>query len=829
MIRIANPDFKQGNQQATIQPRPNRSVISPESRLATATTHQGLGRDELIRFGAIPPNAPSNEPPRPLSRSQLKELIEERFQRSGLWYELKRNGVQPPFEQHPILQAFWKCKPQPAAFYVTVMQDSASMLGHLSHLLKEYDYHAFKEEDYITSRAKVAAQRKKIITVANEVLPAIITSVSGEKQWKHVYYNFNSALYRPGNKPIHPAAVPQELDNGLEAARILQKAVQLKKPKYWNLVNHLIREMPLRAFLLYEFPLNPADAATIPEARWKRFREMFDLIKAEGPPQGVGTGKRMAIKLSKLFDKSNQDQLNHYSSLRMLVSYVGMPVTEERWHAETERLLSQIRAGDKPFQAIGRQMATWMQELKLMPQVNPNNSPLTSRQVKKFIKGFNARHGEALSFARQKGNLAHGRLYLDMLQGKDAAKEKAWIQMIPHLLFTYPPGAMESLLSKLEVEMEKKRYPANHHPNEAEIMLMLRHPKDPQRERVGPTILALTSIFGFLKTRKVDEVTDSAVKNWSDIGFLTHTFRSWKYDAQGGKESLLGQFGFRPAKPRANDTRFGKGYLLRRDGFMLEFRRAYLLASHPTFGTLVIRNSSPEFGRDTMSHPAYWRPDDIGENALDRLDPDHDTRFKHVMSPELYFSPEDAAMAKRSWLANKLLPLSASERQRLTEVPTPTEAMRPLLDTILKVKDEYRRWKFDTEAFEGDNFLGHLSPGFKPMIESLRFWNLMHSLAVENRKPPALAFVHPNYPPWESYPYPGSDERFPDRVTSQERFELTPTHLEEIAAYFERSWPPERLLQSDWYQFLQSGIHNRAELVMLDAVDNGPVRFLKTD
>src|SRR5690606_6263896 len=73
----------------------------------------------------------------------------------------------------------------------------------------------------------------------------------------------------------------------------------------------------------------------------------------------------------------------------------------------------------------------------------------------------------------------------------------------------------------------------------------------------------------------------------------------------------------------------------------IEFRQGYYLISEPQLGTLLIRNSSPLFGRDLFDHPAYYsrRGIDNGfsRQALLDLTPATVSRyFQHCVSVDLH-------------------------------------------------------------------------------------------------------------------------------------------------------------------------------------------------
>jgi hypothetical protein len=375
---------------------------------------------------------------------------------------------------------------------------------------------------------------------------------------------------------------------------------------------------------------------------------------------------------------------------------------------------------------------------------------------------------------------AHAILHHQAVQGN----EEAFVALLPHLMLHYPPGSINQHLKSIENQMDRFYPPIGRHPNTAELLLLLRHPKDPERKKMDQLTRTVTSINRFIGST-VYTLSDNLIKLWSDVGFYTHGFRFWKYDSLGGEDSLLARYGFKPHPKRETDKTYGKGFVLRGSPVLdkktlVEFRRAYLLVSHPDHGTLLIRNSSPEYGRDKMPHPAMWSSRNLSEADLETYDPKKDNHCWSILEPRLYI------------------------KQRMEE------KLAFLLGQLDGVKGSYQKWKFDSGRFENDKFLGHRSPGFKQLTNFLRRWVLMKSMDLEDRDPPVMAFVHPQYPPWE--PYKFSNQQGKETAT----FELTPDHVTELAAYCDGLWDEKKLAKTDFYRFLQAGIANHGELVLLD-------------
>jgi hypothetical protein len=458
-----------------------------------------------------------------------------------------------------------------------------------------------------------------------------------------------------------------------------------------------------------------------------------------------------------------------------------------------------------------------------------------------------------------------------LLKGKDVSAE--FIQAVPDLLLNQPLNVIHRLSKAVEAFFDVNYHSQKSHANEAELLLLLNHPdlwdRDPKKTR--HLTEALTSITRFMHQPSVP-LTDTALKAWASIGTLTHSFRFWKWDAKGGENSLLTKFGFRSLPTGRPGDAFGKGFVYQdeKTGCTIEFRRGYLLATHPEYGTLVVRNSSPAFGRDLMEHPAYLLPNALTLDEIKAFNPEHLPKKFHILNRELYRKPSQPKITQRmipiempAYDFTKIPGLTAKSSELPTPEPpsTPKEpssgkikiplGMGPpgigksavaklfslppalkdakwisleeapsadevaltqhhrnaderllfLTEAIESVKEDYRRFKLDTLAFEnyGENrhFTGHLSEG---LPEIVAMFNQLHQ--EDPTKPlPSLAFVHPHYPIYQ-----------PNGV-----YPMTPEHLKELNAFVKGELHGDALVQSDWLKFMvQDGVSQQGELVILD-------------
>lgn len=130
------------------------------------------------------------------------------------------------------------------------------------------------------------------------------------------------------------------------------------------------------------------------------------------------------------------------------------------------------------------------------------------------------------------------------------------------------------------------------------------------------TMVEATKIIFGLPAIQPDLI-DTLIECNAAIGRYTFSFPQWRFLTQNfNGASLVERFGM-TRLTRPNDVRddtlpksdpqrdhFGTGFAAQTGKLHVEYRRAYILCSDGN-STLVIRNSSPYFGRDRLAHPAY--------------------------------------------------------------------------------------------------------------------------------------------------------------------------------------------------------------------------------
>lgn len=441
---------------------------------------------------------------------------------------------------------------------------------------------------------------------------------------------------------------------------------------------------------------------------------------------------------------------------------------------------------------------------------------------------------------------------------KDARLGRPLLKLSNSLLYHLPPHTLEGMWFAIEwmsdhVESIRK---SRQHFNEAEMMLLLNHPRsvgfDP--DQLNPLTRALTATTRLID-EDVDTIGQAAAWNLARIGLYTHGFHLLlKHDSESAIVYRPGQGWVKQTDgvsliqrrldlvklgPRPHTDRiFGPGYLrmagseekvraklLRRSALggidsvptndqyqwysldsntMLEFRRGYLLVSHPKQGTLVIRNSSLVFGRDTLRNVAYWSK--IGYRSG--------------------YTYNDLLNITREHIQREMLPVL---HHKVLDSTRATESVYFLLRQLDVVRDLNRRLKFDTEpsdAFTDDpktgrkilsDTGGYRSPGFRDIVLFLK--KRLDGLRLEreavgavSKVLPALAFARPWFPAWTTYRFEG------EQGTWSPYLVVNSDVLEVLQAFVNESFTRRHLELDERFgvsRFFQEGFDRKAELVLV--------------
>jgi hypothetical protein len=404
---------------------------------------------------------------------------------------------------------------------------------------------------------------------------------------------------------------------------------------------------------------------------------------------------------------------------------------------------------------------------------------------------------EAYGFREQ--SLSDGVLYLaafnDAVKNYPNSTGLPFTTLLPRILFNYPNIAIPEFLREFERRMDQFYPPARHHKNTAELLALCAHPRDPglQSPLVDKLGTAITSIDRWIAPKNWEvPFTDANIALFGKIGILTHSHLWFKYatqrertlDTDGNpiiRPALIESFGARFVEDNA--TKLGARYVFSpntmsfsidapnilgeseiarkfRSDMYVEFRRGYYMLSDPEYGTHIIRNSSPDFGRDKLPGVAFWSPFgiDSGFNMQDLLDFKVSDLldkygFRHITDPALY-----------------------------GEHPRALGHMMKMDQNLLDLIEHFNRWTFDTSLaawqYTSDGRApvlvgGHRSKGFPILIDFLENRlraNLERSFKGESLSPlPALAVMPRQLPWWAPYPLtpelPGSPSKYQIPVT----------------------------------------------------------------
>ncbi len=322
-----------------------------------------------------------------------------------------------------------------------------------------------------------------------------------------------------------------------------------------------------------------------------------------------------------------------------------------------------------------------------------------------------------------------------------------------------------------------------YHPNETELMALLNHPRDIRRrsEFIDRLTSALTSINRLIAVHY--QASDLSASNWGHIGTFALSFSRWREDAStvsyrdrtGSRvelhPSLFSCFGLSATPASANDAIYGTGFDLlpgsksfsywavedrrkvRREfdnECYISLRRGYIVVSSPEGGTLLIRNSSPRFGRNLLKFTAYWSPRSLGKSlSLDDLN-----NFGFENSGRL------AGLQFCPILSRKLY----------SDYYDADERIGICVQRLRTFFHAYGAYKFDTrfdEAWHVERGIGtvlvggHLSDGFKEVVNRLKAQLTLHEMFPGQFHVSDLAFMHRDLTPWSTFGFTANGRQTP--------------------------------------------------------------------
>lgn len=459
---------------------------------------------------------------------------------------------------------------------------------------------------------------------------------------------------------------------------------------------------------------------------------------------------------------------------------------------------------------------------------------------------------EGLRLFGRRQNLHHLYLYLksylEMTDKIKPATGRAFTRLVAAITTSYSVSDISQLLTHFDAHQDhyyyssyKQKNAISYHRNEAELLLLLAH-RDVQTNfgsvSTGKLTMAITAPYRYydhgLAKVNMAEGGWMTIKNWQRIGQLTHSFLNWKYDTIRPKDlksgevlapSLAEDFGFRVVNRSSKDlASYGNTFMIRpadlelpdilgtdqeaisQDAVFFQ-SQSYLLVSIPNVGTLVIRNSSLVFGRDSMRHPAYFSSFSI-ENGFDY------NELANLNSELLHYEFEPILS----------IHINGLPKNEVELLPNYREEIMLLLSQITAIINKRNSWIFDTnpktafrksEGISHNDILGaYNSSGFPSLVRNLSHF---HASSLALKRPslmPDLVFVHPYNPPWTYYKFdpPLIDGYQPIQAN---KFKIDQFSLEVLQELGEGNFNIDDFENSGLRDFFQAGMDAEANLIMV--------------
>lgn len=430
----------------------------------------------------------------------------------------------------------------------------------------------------------------------------------------------------------------------------------------------------------------------------------------------------------------------------------------------------------------------------LLPQMeisreNPESQPIGTL----FLKAYMGDEAAMIHLTRRilfsEDALA---LMLPVLRRIDTVYRKGW----------YDRADEKALQTFLPVAAEKMAPAHAHYPNLSELFLLLANPDVQEGHRDFATLLTLFLNIGLFQDKHgVEHLPATLRQQLMKVGVLGHRFDAWRHDSQGGQDSLFAKFGFTPLTNRDSDGLYGPGFLISKaikpaltldPKTLVEIRKTYILITHPSSGSLLIRNSNPGRGRDLLAEPAYYSPKFLYKQDI------KDFAGAYSLGPHGFKHLLDSRFYQRS---------SASR----ADVPNLENGLTFLLGEAEKLQSQYAAWRFKSDAFDAEgNFTGDLTGGMKALTRRLEEQLAENELGDSSIQVPHLGLYHPGYPLLAPYGLEDADGK------SQPTLAVTRELLNEIKARLDLTWQAEDYPNSQWLPFVQKAVNTQGEILLVD-------------
>jgi hypothetical protein len=413
----------------------------------------------------------------------------------------------------------------------------------------------------------------------------------------------------------------------------------------------------------------------------------------------------------------------------------------------------------------------------------------------------------------------------------------------------YGPESHKELLTKIELDKEGMKY-GETYPYLPELLVLAGDNRLLNQEdgtltnsdvsttesiiRSTPISLAVSSIMGWEPEDAVSSTL--AIYNWGRIGQITREFARYKFLTRANIEgkTLLEHMGYERINNRpsdylpssSNDIRLehdlGPGFELTTPVFStrfidgdrfknldpsqyIEMRRAYIIISSEDDGTLIVRNSSHEFGRDRLPFVAGWSPKGIN-NGFTREDLqglDSKTikgEFISALSPELN------------------VPIFTREEERWVPEFQEQNKIGRLLTQLGGLRSCMSEWLFDTNRETAwisipdpdGNTLHRLtgifrSPGFESLVDGLNdYLASVKSISA----PPSLRLIPKDLPPLTVIP-------FEDNLGFlKESLPIDYNVLNTLNYLVEHGWDQDRVTEAGLDGLFRQALETQSDLIV---------------
>ena len=392
----------------------------------------------------------------------------------------------------------------------------------------------------------------------------------------------------------------------------------------------------------------------------------------------------------------------------------------------------------------------------------------------------------------------------------------AFFQLASNLLYLEPGRRpIQKLLKSMQLSLGHSM-----HPNEADLLLLLNSP-----DGSSDTQMVDNAAWAKVTSSDRSNIRTATARHWalSRIGSLTYSFTKWRGDTISVREraedgslkviapSLMEEFGMSridndPAKPHTSD-RFGVQFKYQDPSESISYltyngegearnitlskntkvymRQGYMLVTNPHFGSLLIRNSSPQFGRTLLPYTSRYFEYELTNAAEEEFSrPTERLLHSGVNSVDLY------------------------DRESLIRVNF-------LIDELICVHTEFGKFKFDTSPEtawledDGQKVLvgGHKSRGFKSAVDKIAY---LYAAEEFKGNSISLAFVHKDFPAFKQYSFTDANNRQSRQVLVDEQV------LRELRNLANAEDSDAIIVSSELRNFFQeAGFAKNAELVVL--------------